>query len=172
MYNNTHSIINTSNVRYAATIVKSGTVPNFGNVENQSGKSTTFGSVEAMNQRSAFAFNSGQNHTGTTQKKVKYEIYYFLIYSFKQGKFKMNAFKNYLFCYEIKVGYNQEVNVYGYSGDGVDNLGFDEIPFSMNEGYDNEMGSTREDLRTPQNVNFPRADETIKLLRFEEPSSR
>ena len=77
-----------------------------------------------------------------------------------------------MFCYKIKVGYNQEVNVYGYAGDGVDNLGFDEIPFSVNDGYENEIGSTREDLRTPQNVNFPRADETIKLLRFEEPSSR
>ena len=57
----------------------------------------------------------------------------------------------------IKVGYNQEVNVYGYSGDGVDNLGFDEIPYSVNEGYDNEIGSTRDDLRTPQNINYPRA---------------
>ena len=72
----------------------------------------------------------------------------------------------------IKVGYNQEVIVYGYSGDGVDDLGFDEIPYSVNDGYDNEIGSTRDDLQTPQNVSFPRADETIKLLQFEEPSSR
>ena len=53
--------------------MKSGTVPNFGSVENQSGKSTIFGSVDAMNQHASIrsiAFNSGQNHTGTTQKKV------------------------------------------------------------------------------------------------------
>ena len=71
----------------------------------------------------------------------------------------------------MQVGYNQEVNLYEYPGGGrgVDNLGFDEIPFSIHEGYENEVGSTREDVRTPQ---IPRADETIKLLRFEEPSSR
>ena len=62
--------------------------------------------------------------------------------------------------------------MYGYNGDGVDNIGFDDIPYSINEGYDNDVGSTRESFRTPQNANFPRADETIKLLRFEEPSSR
>ena len=55
-----------------ATIVKSGTIPNFENVENHNGKGNTFGSGDPMNQRSAFAFNTGQNHTGTTQKKVSY----------------------------------------------------------------------------------------------------
>ena len=60
----------------------------------------------------------------------------------------------------------------GYTSEGVDNLGFDEIPFSVNEGYEHEVGSATDDLQPPRSVHLPTAEETIKLLRFEEPSSR
>ena len=68
-----HQIINESIIIFLATIVKSGTISNFENVENHNGKGNTFGSGDPMNQRSAFTFNTGQNHTGTTQKKVSYD---------------------------------------------------------------------------------------------------
>ena len=62
-----------------ATIVKSGTISNFENVENHNGKGNNFGSGDPMNQRSAFALNMGQNHTGATQKKVSYDFSLFCI---------------------------------------------------------------------------------------------
>ena len=69
-----HLLHNKPFILLLATIVKSGTIPNFENVENHNGKSKIFGSGDPINQRSAFAFNTGQNHTGATQKKVIYEI--------------------------------------------------------------------------------------------------
>ena len=53
-----------------ATIVKSGNIPNFESVENHSGKGIIYGVSDTMNQRSNLAFSTGQNHTGSTQKKV------------------------------------------------------------------------------------------------------
>ena len=64
------------------------------------------------------------------------------------------------------------MDAYGYKGDGLDNPAFDELPFSIHDGYENEVGSALRDLQTPRNIDLPRADETIKLLRFEEPSNR
>ena len=69
-----NQIINDSFIVLLATIVKSGTITNFENVENHNGKGNIFGSGDPMNQRSAFALNMGQNHTGATQKKVSYEF--------------------------------------------------------------------------------------------------
>ena len=131
------------------------------------------GSADAINANASFGFNANQNHTtGILQKKVIYAFPYCNVINHK----KIIRFTKYFIIKNLnintQVGYNQEVNVYGYNGDGVDNIGFDDIPYSINEGYDNDVGSTREGFRTPQNANFPRADETIKLLRFEEPSSR
>ena len=57
-------------ITITATIVKSGTIPNFENAENHSGKGNIYGSGDPINQRSAFAFNTGQNHTGNSQKKA------------------------------------------------------------------------------------------------------
>ena len=58
-----------------ATTIKSGIATNFDvgdPVENPNSKGAIFGAPDIQNQRSAFAFNNTQNHTGTVQKKVKY----------------------------------------------------------------------------------------------------
>ena len=58
-----------------ATTIKSGIATNFDvgdSVENPNSKGAIFGAPDNLNQRSSFAFNNTQNHTGTVQKKVKH----------------------------------------------------------------------------------------------------
>ena len=61
-----------------ATIVKSGNITNFESVENHSGKGIIYGVADTINQRSNLAFGTGQNHTGSTQKKVYHNFKHIL----------------------------------------------------------------------------------------------